>query len=144
MLIKRKEHGNKVDVVYNSSHILASNYDKITKELTVIFSRGASYTYEGVRASDYTRFELAESQGKVLNSKIKSNYTFRQNANVDITQILEDINTVKSKEQTDKEQALVTMMKQFVEANEGVETINFEDLTKIQSKMEELTVTTNE
>jgi hypothetical protein len=74
MLLKRVEKENIVKSIYDSSNILASKYDKTTKDLTITFKRGAQYKYIGVSSSDYMRFETAESQGAILNSHIKGKF----------------------------------------------------------------------
>jgi len=71
LLHKIDSNGN-VNATYNSSNILKSVYDKDKQELTVIFKGGSRYLYETVSSVDYMRFETAESQGKVLNTNIKS------------------------------------------------------------------------
>jgi|LauGreSuBDMM15SN_2_FD.fasta_scaffold233814_1 hypothetical protein len=71
MIIRKETKGNKTTAYYKSSNILGSVYDSTNKTLEVTFKRGARYIYEGVENIDYTRFELADSQGKVLDSHIK-------------------------------------------------------------------------
>ena len=58
---------------------------------------GQEYLYENVTATDYTRFELADSQGKVLNSHIKA-YTFKKLDDVNPKSIEESILTYRSAE----------------------------------------------
>ena len=136
MLVKRNENGNIVEALYNSSHILASSYDKGTQLLTVTFARGASYTYTGVRLTDYTRFELAESQGKVLNSHIKPNYTYKQNADVDTTELARQIHEFEKKEMSRDEKNLITTMKAFLAAHEGKDSIDLAELSNVQHFMD--------
>ncbi len=71
MILKRQEKDNKVKAIYDSSNILASIYDKNTSDLILIFSKGRQYKYPKVKSTDYTRFEISESQGKVFNTHIK-------------------------------------------------------------------------
>ncbi len=61
-----------------SSNIKASEYDAKKKELLVTFKNDSQYIYKGVHEADYLRFEIAESNGKVLNSIIKKNYQFEK------------------------------------------------------------------
>lgn len=71
MILKRQEKDNKVKAIYDSSNILASIYDKTTADLVLIFAKGRQYRYPKVKSSDYNRFEISESQGKVFNTHIK-------------------------------------------------------------------------
>lgn len=92
MILKRTETNEIVNALYESSNILASKYDG--KNLTIIFKRGASYTYNDVSKSDYMRFETADSQGVVMNKYIKQ-YSFTKNDNVNEIQIINEINESK-------------------------------------------------
>jgi hypothetical protein len=56
---------------YNSSTVLASNYDFNTEELDILFENGA-YRYHGVPNEIYKQFAEASSQGSVLSSLIKN------------------------------------------------------------------------
>ena len=97
MVLHRKQTESGVKALYKSSNILASIYNESTKELEIVFKRGSRYLYENVTAPDYTRFELADSQGKVLNSHIKA-YTFKKLDDVDPKSIEESILTYRSAE----------------------------------------------
>lgn len=97
MLIERVEKEGKVEALYDSSNIVASSYDKLTKDLSVTFKNGGNYTYKSVLDTDYFRFETAESQGKVLNANLKS-YTTIKNENVDIEEIISKIKKAKEDE----------------------------------------------
>jgi len=113
MLIKRTEDNGIVNALYESSNILSSKYDG--KDLTIIFKRGASYTYNDVSKSDYTRFEMADSQGQILNSKIKA-YSFSKNDVVNEIPIINEINEAKAAELTTFEKGIINYMKDTIEA----------------------------
>lgn len=113
MLIKRTEDNGIVKALYESSNILSSKYDG--KDLTIIFKRGASYTYNDVSKSDYTRFEMADSQGQILNSKIKA-YSFTKNDVVNETAIINEINEAKAEELKGFEMGMVEYMKNTIVA----------------------------
>ena len=113
MLIKRTEDNGIVNALYESSNILSSKYDG--KDLTIIFKRGASYTYNDVSKSDYTRFEMADSQGQILNSKIKA-YSFSKNDVVNEIPIINEINEAKEAELTTFEKGIINYMKDTIEA----------------------------
>lgn len=95
MILKKQEKDNKVKAIYSSSNICASTYDKTKKTLTIIFNHGGQYQYDNVSGSDYMRFEIADSQGKVLNSHIKSHTTTKLDA-VDTKTILAEVTNIKA------------------------------------------------
>lgn len=70
MLLKRIENEGEIVSLYESSNIFGSKFKD--NELTVVFKTGSTYVYEDVSKTEFVLFETAESQGKVLNSKIKS------------------------------------------------------------------------
>ena len=94
MILRRDVKGNQVIAYYNSSNILSSIYDTNNKTLEVIFKRGARYLYENVDNVDYMRFELADSQGKVLDSHIKK-YTFTKLDAIEPKKLEEDVDKFK-------------------------------------------------
>ena len=94
MILKRQEKDNKVKAIYDSSNILASIYDKNTSDLTLIFSKGRQYKYEKVKSSDYSKFELSESQGKVFNTVIKG-YTMEKLDDINPDLIVKEIEELK-------------------------------------------------
>jgi hypothetical protein len=113
MILKRVEKENVVKAIYDSSNILASEYNKSTKDLIITFKRGAQYKYLGVSPSDYMRFEIADSQGAVLNSNIK-NYTFEKCENVDANLITEEIEKLKQEEVIKRQESIIGEMERIV------------------------------
>lgn len=97
MLLKTQEQDNKTKSIYASSNICASIYDKSTSALTIIFNNGGQYIYEGVTNTDYTRFEMADSQGAVFNSHIKK-YPFQKLDTVDVKDILVEVTKIQGAE----------------------------------------------
>jgi hypothetical protein len=97
MILKRQERDSVIKAMYDSSNILASTYNTQTRDLVVIFKGGKQYKYPSVLDSDYTRFELAESQGKVFNSHIKK-YAFEKLDDIDEAKLLTEISSAKAKE----------------------------------------------
>lgn len=97
MILKKQEKGNVIKAMYDSSNILASIYDKETSDLTIIFNKGTQYKYSNVKNTDYTRFELAESQGQIFNSHIKS-YSFEKLDVIDPSNILDEVSDIKEAE----------------------------------------------
>lgn len=97
MILKKQEKENKIKAIYSSSNICASTYDKDNQTLSIIFNNGGQYLYENVSSTDYTRFELADSQGAIFNSHIKK-YSFKKLDKVDPTEILNEVNNYKESE----------------------------------------------
>jgi len=91
MILKRTVNEGVVKGLYDSTNILASEYDQTTNNLTVVFKNGGKYKYNGVIMKDFTRFELADSQGKILNTHIKNNYEFEALGKIDTKDILESV-----------------------------------------------------
>ena len=85
MILEKIEKNGLIEVLYESSNIVASKYNKSAKSLSIIFKHGGNYVYSNVPETDYFRFETAESQGKVLNSNIKK-YAFIKEENVDVSE----------------------------------------------------------
>ncbi len=98
MILKRQEKDDTIKAMYDSSNILASTFNKNNKELIIIFKGGKQYKYPNVLDTDYTRFELAESQGKIFNSHIKK-YTFEKLEDINEGKLLTEIVNAKLKEQ---------------------------------------------
>lgn len=113
MLLKRTQTENLIEATYDSSNILSSKYDKDSKKLTITFKRGVQYTYMDVSASDYLRFETAESQGAVLNSHIKS-HSFEKGDVVDAKVIQEEIDRLKKEELRLIQQSIIDDMESII------------------------------
>jgi choline kinase len=98
MVLKKEEKNGIVKAIYDSSNICASIYDKSSNDLIVIFKNGGQYRYIGVDSLDYNSFELAESNGKVLNETIKKKYTnVEKLPKIDNKELLIEIDTLKAK-----------------------------------------------
>jgi len=102
MILKRKEKDGIIKAIYSSSNICASVYNNITNELSVIFNHGGQYKYLDVSKTDYMRFETADSQGSVLNTNIKK-YTSSKLDNVDTTEILKEVEELKTETETESD-----------------------------------------
>lgn len=121
MLLKKVEEDGITTALYESSNILSSKWNG--KDLTIIFKRGASYTYKDVSKTDYTRFETADSQGIVFNAKIKS-YPFTQNNSVDEAAIINEITKTKANDLKQFEEGMINYMELMVSAYKGNPTIS--------------------
>jgi len=72
MILKKRENDKEITCLIESSNIIGSIYNLQTETLTLIFNRGATYTYQNVYRIVYEGFETAQSQGKYFNQFIKS------------------------------------------------------------------------
>lgn len=93
MVVSKQIEGSIIQSLYDSSNVIASQYNTETKNLVLIFGKGGQYLYERVDYSDYTRFEMSESQGKSFNTYIKK-YVAKKLNDVDTTLIKEDIKRI--------------------------------------------------
>jgi len=96
MILNRHLDKESIESLYDSSNILASRYNTISKKLAIIFKGGRQYLYHDVNKKDYDVFEQSESQGKVLNSVIKKYKFDRIEEVVDVTPINEQITLIKN------------------------------------------------
>jgi len=96
MILNRHIDKESIESLYDSSNVLASRYNTISKKLAIIFKGGRQYLYHDVNRNDYDLFENAESQGKILNSTIKKYKVDRIEEIVDVTPINEQINLIKN------------------------------------------------
>lgn len=140
MLLKKQEKDNVIKAIFSSSNICASTYDRTTKNLTIIFNKGTQYKYPNVSETDYTRFELADSQGVVFNSHIKK-YDFEKLDSVDPSSILTEVTELK---EADNKAMVTHYSKLLVAACDAVsvyfklaESIDPELYTKMKSAMDE-------
>ena len=77
-IIKEVIDGTKIKNEIKSSNIKSSEYDTETKDLVVEFNNGAKYKYNNVPHQVYTKFRLAESQGKFFTTDIAKQYSYKK------------------------------------------------------------------
>ena len=53
-----------------SSNIVRSQYDTVSKKMIAEFKNGARYQYDDVPHEKYTKFRMAQSQGNYFNTNI--------------------------------------------------------------------------
>ena len=95
MLIKKvTDKENIIESYYNSSNILKSIYHVDTKDLDIVFKRGAVYRYVDVTLKLFEQFEREQSQGKFLNKRIRNKFTTNKVADVNTQQLVESINRI--------------------------------------------------
>ena len=141
MILKRVENDEKVKAIYESSNILASTYEPKTKDLTIIFKRGASYTYKNVDKNDFFRFETADSQGEILNKYIKK-YDSVKNDAVDVKKIEDEILNLREEETNKYKGEIIDYLKNIVETWTLSGKLKSDDLDRIlimSNKLKELT-----
>jgi hypothetical protein len=61
-----------------SSNIVRTQYDTLTKKMIAEFKNGARYEYDGVAHQTYTQFRTAESQGNFFNKNISKTHTYKK------------------------------------------------------------------
>ena len=145
MLVKKIEKNGKIKCLYSSSTICASTYDTENKELTIIFNNGGQYSYPNVEKTDYTRFEIAESNGSVFNSIIKKKYTTFNKVGVLDKLILENLLTevetlssVEEKVETEvRDKILLEMMNTIIGGYIKNGVLQPELLEKLTNKLNE-------
>lgn len=131
MLIKKNVEGDITKNYYESSNLMVSEYNKMTKDLLITFKYGGKYKYDNVSLKDYTRFELADSQGKVLNSHIKPNYSFENMGMMDVKLIKEELANITKEILMGHQDSIISAMKVMVENWENGEVFNDPKLDKI-------------
>ena len=77
-IIKEEIIGTKIKNEIKSSNIKSTEYDTETKDLVVEFNNGLKYQYNGVPHQVYTKFRLAESQGKFFTTEISKKYPYKK------------------------------------------------------------------
>ena len=70
--------GTKIINEIESSNIKKTEYDTETKQLVTEFNNGLKYEYENVPHQIYTKFRMAESQGKFFMSEIAKKYKYKK------------------------------------------------------------------
>ena len=140
MLLKKQEKDNVIKAMFSSSNICASTYDRTSKNLTIIFNKGTQYSYPNVSETDYTRFELADSQGVVFNSHIKK-YAFEKLDNIDASSILTEITELKEADNKAKithyEKTMIDRIQAVAAYYEKTQTVDPALYTKMKSSMDD-------
>jgi hypothetical protein len=77
-ILKEEIQGTKIINEIKSSNIKKTEYDTETKKLVVEFNNGFKYEYEDVPHQAYTKFRMAESQGKFFTSDISKAYKYKK------------------------------------------------------------------
>jgi hypothetical protein len=140
MILKKQQKDNLVKAIYASSNICASTYDTKTKDLVIIFNNGGQYKYPNVSETDYTRFEIADSQGVVFNSHIKK-YDFQKLDKVDTAAIIKEVNELKDADKQIKvnhyAKEMIEKMRAVISYYESTDSIDPALYTKVKSTMDD-------
>ena len=70
--------GTKIINEIESTNIVRTEYDTTTKKMIAEFKNGAKYEYEDVPHYVYTKFRLAESQGKYFTTDISKKFKYKK------------------------------------------------------------------
>jgi hypothetical protein len=70
--------GTKIINEIESTNIVRTEYDTITKKMIAQFKNGTRYEYEDVPHNVYTKFRLAESQGKYFTTDISKKFKYKK------------------------------------------------------------------
>ena len=79
MAIKKETiDGTKIINEIESTNIVRTEYDTETKKLVTEFKNGAKYEYNDVPHNVYTKFRMAESQGKFFTTDISKKFKYKK------------------------------------------------------------------
>ncbi len=77
-IISEQISGNTISVAIRSSNLNYASYNTTTKILTITFNNGSIYEYYEVPWQLFTKFRMAESQGKFFNTEIGKNFKYKK------------------------------------------------------------------
>ena len=77
-ITSEKIEGTMIEVVIASSNLKSAKFDTVGESLVVEFNNGAIYEYESVPWTVFTKFRMAESQGKFFNTEIGKKYKYKK------------------------------------------------------------------
>lgn len=75
-IVSEKIDGKNIIVEIQSSNLKAAVYNTELEDLTVTFNNGSIYVYDKVPWAKFTKFRMAESQGKYFNQEISKTHKF--------------------------------------------------------------------
>jgi hypothetical protein len=67
-----------IDVIINSSNLKSASFNTESEDLTVTFNNGAIYEYNKVPWNKFTKFRMAESQGKYFSTEIAKKFKYNK------------------------------------------------------------------
>jgi len=75
-ITKEQILGTKILNEIESSNIVRTEYDTLTKKMIAEFKNGVKYEYEDVPHQKYTEFRSSQSQGNFFNKNISKTYKY--------------------------------------------------------------------
>ncbi len=75
-IISEKIEGALIEVSVSSTNLKSVTYNTESEDMTVTFNNGGIYQYNKVPWGKFTKFRLAESQGKYFNENIARSYNY--------------------------------------------------------------------
>jgi hypothetical protein len=79
MAITKEEYvGTKIINEIESSNLVKTEYDTITKKMIAEFKNGIRYEYDDVPHQKYTEFRSSQSQGNYFNKNISKSHAYRK------------------------------------------------------------------
>jgi hypothetical protein len=79
MAVKKETiDGTKIINEIESTNIVRTEYDTETKKLVTEFKNGTRYVYDDVPHNVYTKFRMAESQGKFFTTDISKKFKYKK------------------------------------------------------------------
>lgn len=75
-ILKENIEGKQITIDIQSSNLKTAMYDTESEDLTVTFNNGSIYVYNKVPWNVFTKFRMAESQGKFFNGNIGRTFNY--------------------------------------------------------------------
>jgi hypothetical protein len=77
-IISEKIEGKIIEITIQSSNLKNASYNTETEDLTVTFNNGSIYVYNKVPWAKFTKFRMADSQGKFFNENIGKAHKYQK------------------------------------------------------------------
>ena len=79
-IVSEKIDGKNIIVEIQSSNLKAAVYNTELEDLTVTFNNGSIYVYDKVPWAKFTKFRMAESQGRFFNESIAKSHNNKKSS----------------------------------------------------------------
>lgn len=77
-IISEKIEGKVIEITINSTNLKSAKYETESELLEITFNNGSVYEYSNVPWKVFTKFRMAESQGKFFNQSIGRSYSYKK------------------------------------------------------------------
>lgn len=77
-IISEQISGETISVSVMSSNLKFASYNSTSKTLTVTFNNGSIYEYYDIPWQLFTKWRMAESQGKFFNTEISKRFKYKK------------------------------------------------------------------